>query len=274
LHGRHPTSSLALAVIVTAALAAPLLTAGGSSAGQTGITVHARCPENDRGPIWPPHLRSGVRDELVPTGAKTLSVCAYNGANATRTPQFGLSASGATADGVLIRQVTAELDALEPTHGVINCPADLGNADVVTFAYASGPPVVITVGTTGCNAISNGHIQRIGLGGPPLAAIERQARARTGMRWATVIGHLRLCGGPANRCYIESFNSADRVVINRAGRPFLAMAQMHHGRFRLQVAGTGSYRIQSYTGNKLIATRTAELRSSHTTRVVFLIPVM
>jgi hypothetical protein len=107
-----------------------------------------------------------------------------------------------------------------------------------------------------------------------LPAIERQARTLHGMRWATVSGHLRACGGPANRCFIESVDNSDRVVVDRAGRPFLAMAQMHRGRFRLQVAGTGTYRIQFYTGNKLIATRTAELRSGHTTRVVFPISIM
>lgn len=211
---------------------------------------------------------------LVPHGAMQLTICDYNGMNATTsTPQFGLLAAAQTRSTATMRRITAELDALKPSHGTTNCPFDDASQAVLSFHYGSAD-VILDVGTNGCNEITSGSIHRLALGAPVVAQIEKLAQPVTGLRWATVVGHLRLCGGPApGRCYIENYDGGDRVVVHAPGDPWLAMATIEHGRFRFRVAAAGTYTFAFYAGNTLVKQLRRRLVAGRITHVVFLIPI-
>ena len=211
---------LASVLTAAAALAVPLVAAiGAQAAPSKGASLV--CPPGDRGQSAPTALRTGERRMLVPTGAISLTVCSYNGMNALGgAPPWGLLGVGVTNDRSEIKRLTAALDAIKPTHRAYPCPMDDGSDAIATFGYGSPPGVVVKIGTGGCNAITNGHVQRLGLETPVVSQIEALAKPRLGFKWAMLRGHLRLCGGPvAGRCYIENYDSGDRVVVSESGGP-------------------------------------------------------
>lgn len=259
--------------------AAPLTSPLAARASTTGRSL--ACSTDDRGRIWPVRARPDSRWLLVPRGAVSLSVCRYNGMNAFGgVPQFGLLGAGVTADHATISRLSDELDALKPSRGTIHCPFDDGSRDVASFNYASGPSVVVTVGTNGCNQISNGHVRRLGLARPLVAQLSALAKPVAGLKWASVVGRIRLCGGPApGRCWFQkqTFPYASRAVATNSAGLWVAMAQLHHNRFRLTIATPGPYRFELMGSGKHVNTvvsRTrATVRAGSTTNVVFTIPV-
>lgn len=195
-------------------------------------------------------------------------------------PQFGLLGVGVTADHTTIARLTDDLDALKPARGVFSCPMDDGSQDVAAFSYPSGPSVVVTVGTNGCNNITNGHVRRLGLGKPVVAQLSALAKSVTGLKWATVVGHIRLCGGPApGRCWFqkETYPYASRAVATNSSGLWVAMAQLSHNRFRFTIATPGRYSFELMGSGKHINTvisRTkATVQAGATTTVAFTIPV-
>ncbi len=212
---------------------------------------------------------------LVPSGAEALVVCRYNGMNASAgEPQFALRGAGATSDRAEVARLVHELDAIPATHGSYNCPYSDLSLDVATFSYRSGPSVAVTVDTGGCNELTNDHVQRLGLGRPVVRQITELARPVSGLNWPTVVGRLRVCGGPfPGRCRTQNYDRGDRVVVHRSGGPWLAMAQIRRGRFRLQIAASGSLKFDFYAGNRLVKERNVRVSPAGTTHVAFLIPV-
>ena len=239
------------------------------------------CGLDDRRALWPVSIRTGARKVLVPHGAISLTVCRYNGMNANDgVPQFGLLGVGETADRATIDQLTDELDALKSERGVINCPMDDSSQDVAYFDYASGPSIVVTAGTNGCNDITNGHIHRLGLGKPLVSQLSAIAKPIDTFKWATVVGHIQLCGGPApGRCWFQkqTYPYASRAVATNSNGLWVAMAQLTHNRFRFTIATPGRYSFELMGSGKHINTvisRTrATVRAGATTTVVFTIPV-
>src|SRR5579875_2136538 len=109
---------LGIGLIAATAVAALLVTGLAVKAAATSIPSRM-CPPADRHRPAARVLRTGERHELVPPGARRLTVCRYNGMNALGgAPRWALRGAGATSDGTRIRRITAELDALMPTHGV------------------------------------------------------------------------------------------------------------------------------------------------------------
>jgi hypothetical protein len=216
-----------------------------------------------------------VRRELVPSGAATLTVCRYNGMNDFGgAPQWALRGAGATTDRSQIKRIVAELDALRPAHGIYSCPMDDGSAAVATFGYGSPPGVTVTVGTNGCNSITNGHVIRQGLDRPVVGQIEALAKPVASQAWATVRGHLRLCGGPVpHRCYIENYDSSDRILVSGPNGLWVAMATIERGRFAFRIAASGTYRFSFYAGNRLVKQLRRRVTVGQTTSVVFLISI-
>lgn len=248
-----------------------------------------RTPDSDGGPIKGAKIHRGADTSLVPRGAIALTICFYNGMNATRaTPQFGLSGIGVSTSPRTLARLTRELDAIRPVKpgAVHSCPADDDSQAILYFDYRSGGGDVVTVGLRGCNAVTNMAMQTIShpegaaiprylaLGAPVIGQIAALARPVTGQRWATVVGHLHLCGGPSpGRCFTENYDGNDRVVVHAAGDPWIAMAQIVRGRFHFRVAASGTYTFGFYTGNTLIRQLRARVTAGHTTRVVFLVPI-
>jgi hypothetical protein len=269
----------ALTPIVGTALAALAVSARASGSGSSSGTKSLVCSLDDRTPQWPITLRTGVRRTLVPPGAVSLTVCRYNGMNALGgTPQFGLRGIGVTSDRATIGQFTRELDALKPTHGIYNCPFDDDSEDLVSFGYDSGASVLVTVDPGGCNEITNGHVKRLGLDKPVVAQIGAlAAKPVKGLTWATVVGHIRLCGGPApSRCW-TSGSMVGQVVADNSSNVWVAMSQQHKGRCRFTIATPGHYTFRAMgTGkqtNAVLAKTSATVRAGVTTNVVLTIPV-
>lgn len=248
-----------------------------------------RTPEADGRPFKGVKIRRSADSLLVPRGAVAVTICFYNGMNATpATPQFGLSGIGVTNRARTLARLTRELDAIRAVKpgASYHCPFDDASEAILNFGYRSGPGDVVTVGMRGCNTLTNMAMQTISypdrasiphhlaLGAPVIQQIAALARPVRDQRWATVVGHLRLCGGPApGRCYVENDGNDDRVVVHAAGDPWIAMAQIEHGRFHFRVAASGVYTFAFYTGNTLVKKQRARVTVGHTTRVVFLIPI-
>lgn len=284
--------SLALTLIAGAcslALATGAI-ATGSGGRNTGAASPAcfitdRTPQSDGRPFKGVTIRRSADTTLVPNGAVTLTLCVYNGMNATSaTPQFGLLGLGDTARPRTLARLTAELDAVRAARrgAAYHCPFDDGSEAILYFGYRSGAGDVVTVGMRGCNAVTNMAQQTIGypvgasiphhlaLGAPVIGQIAKLAKPVPDLRWATVVGHLRLCGGPyPGRCYVENDGNGDRVVVHAPGDPWLAMAQIEHGRFRFTVAGSGTYMFGFYAGNTLVKQLRARVTAGRTTKVVF-----
>ena len=123
-------------------------------------------------------------------------------------------------------------------------------------------------------SIDNGHVKRLALGTPIAAEIAAQSVTTVAVDWPVVVGHLRLCGGPApSHCYIENFDKADRVVATNANGLWVAMAPVDRGRFHFRVANPGSDTFALYAGNKLVKKLKRYVTFGKTARVVFPIPI-
>lgn len=248
-----------------------------------------RTPQTDGAPIKGAKIRRGADTTLVPKGAIALTICFYNGMNATRAaPQFGLSGIGVTHRARALARLTTELDAIRAVKPgpAYSCPSDDDSRAILAFEYRSGPDDTVTVGMRGCNAVTNMAQQTISyprvaaiphylaLGAPVIHQIAALSKPVIGQRWATVVGHLHVCGGPyPGLCHIENYDRNDRVVVRAAGDPWIAMAQLEHGRFRFRVAASGTYTFTFYSGNTLVRKLRARVTAGRTTHVVFLIPV-
>jgi hypothetical protein len=240
------------------------------------------CGRDDRERVVDP--RPGApATPLVPQGAMSLTVCSYNGPNATpATPEFGLLGAYRTGDAATIAHLTARLDAIRPTPSgeVFSCPADLGDALILNFHYGSAS-VAVTVDPTGCNSISSGSIKRLGRDAPVIRQIEQLVQP-VALNWATVSGHTRLCGGPITpsgktRCWTSADHDVSYVeAINSSGR-VAATTQLRRGRFRFRIASPGSYTFKllaNRTLNNVVLSRTkATVKAGHTTKIVLLVPV-
>lgn len=66
-----------------------------------------------------------------------------------------------------------ELNALPERHGVFACPMDIGPRLIAVFRYPRGADNPVTVDLSGCNPVSNGHLNRPGLGRPVIGLIAR-----------------------------------------------------------------------------------------------------
>lgn len=266
---------LVLVSVFTAAARTP--GARGASALRAGAhAVTSRsCPPDDRGQQAPAQVRDGARRELVPPGAISLTVCRYNGMNASDgVPQWGLRGAGATSRRSRIARIISALDAIRPRHGAYSCPFSDASDVIAGFTYRAPPRVVVTIDTGGCNTITNGHVRRLALGRPAVALIESLAAPVAMHRWPVVVGRVRLCGGPApGRCWTQSYGHGDRVLVSDATGAWLAMAAVSRGRFRFRIAAAGDYTFALYAGNALLGRLHARIAARGTTRIVFTIPV-
>ena len=106
----------------------------------------------------------------------------------------------------------------------------------MTFGYPSAPGVVVTLDTGGCSELSNGRVQRLGIGVPSLGRLTELVKP-VALKWPRVVGHIRLCGGPApGRCWVSAYNGTDTVVATNSQGNTVATAQATQGRFNFLVA--------------------------------------
>jgi hypothetical protein len=271
--------SLLTAAIAAAAAACCGVVSGAAASSAAGQLV---CSRDDRQPIT--DARPGApATPLVPRGAQTLTICNYNGMNATpSTPQFGLLGSLQTEDAATISQITAELDAIKPSPAgaSYNCPMDDASDAILYFSYGSAD-VAVTVDTKGCNNISSGSIRRLGLDAPVVEQIQKLAKP-VNLEWATVVGRIRLCGGPITpsgktRCWTSADANVSEVQAVNSSNLWTAMAQLHRGRFKFRIASPGSYTFKlignGSANDATLARKRATVKVGRTTRIVLLVSV-
>jgi len=162
------------------AFALPMLLAAAVPAAPASSWV---CPSSDRTAIVSRGVGAG--SPLVPRGAVSLTVCRYNGlagapgsaGSAQGSAPHRLVGAGTTSDSGTIARVTGELDAIRPARvAVYGCPADFGTELLAFFTYRSRPGDVVTIGLSGCNTITNGHVRRLGLNAPVIGQLSGLAK--------------------------------------------------------------------------------------------------
>ena len=122
-------------------------------------------------PANPLSSRPGSTFALVPPGATSLLLCRYHGLNPLS--RSGKLERARTVTGASeLGRLTHEFDMLPKAPKLIYCPMDDGSAILATFSYTDAPPNPVSVGLTGCQIVTNGHVTRTAAraGAPPLVA--------------------------------------------------------------------------------------------------------
>jgi hypothetical protein len=150
------------------ALAASLLVAGLTGCGaRTTVTtqgpsmprplpVPLTCSRSDR--RTPPSKAPGAQRAVVPGHPQAVLLCRYSGLNGH--PRLALIRSRAITNTATVAHLADELNALPKQAGAINCPADFGDAVMAWFQYSAGPGDPVQVGLSGCQDVTNGHLNR------------------------------------------------------------------------------------------------------------------
>jgi len=162
-------SLVAIAAVATACIA--LAGCGSSATSSSPLAARqalpARC--SPKAVLSVPAERwSAAREELAPAGATAIRLCRYSSLNAR--PRLTLVSSRLLKSPAVVRELVGEFDRLPPTPpGAVACPNDDGSQIVALLAYPGDRTVTITVGLTGCVAVTNGSVQRTaaGIGSPP-----------------------------------------------------------------------------------------------------------
>lgn len=130
------------------------------------------CLSHDRQTLVSPRSRASA--SLVPTGARRVLLCRYTGLAqpASKAAAFTLATSAIVRNARAAARFARELDALPASAPNYHCPADFGDAIVATFEYGSDPGDPVRVGLSGCEAITNGTVNRVGLDAPVVSQLE------------------------------------------------------------------------------------------------------
>jgi hypothetical protein len=129
-------------------------TAGPARAASSG------CPVKPTG--FSPSQSASARQELVPPGADSVTLCRYRGFN-DPTPRFAneLVGSHTVRDPSQVRAFGEQFDALPPASGTLHasaCPADDESSLLAIFDYAHATPDPVSVRLTGCSLATNGFV--------------------------------------------------------------------------------------------------------------------
>jgi hypothetical protein len=109
-------------------------------------------------------------DELVPPGPDSALICRY-WSRFPETPAKKVPGSLyasvvlATSDAVHLATVIDAISTAAPK-GTFHCPADLGSASVIAFAYAGRADVDLWFSDSGCATLDNGRIAASENGNP------------------------------------------------------------------------------------------------------------
>lgn len=149
------------------ALALSCLIAGCGSQQETTVppgsvktTLPTRCssktPSHIPANSWP-----APQHQLAPPGADAIRLCRYSGLNSH--PRLTLVRSALVIHGQLVSELVREFNALPAQKAPIACPAGDASEIAALLAYPTGRTVTITTELQGCQAVTNGDINRIAL---------------------------------------------------------------------------------------------------------------
>jgi hypothetical protein len=148
---RVRTAALAAGAVVVAIL---VLAAGDV---QASPTSYSSCPSSDR--TVPATRLPAADSELVPAGARGVLLCRYAGLNPP-AKRSSLVASKQVGKAATVAELSRQLNALPRQVGVFSCPDDTGAMIVAYFHYRGASDDVVSVQTSGCELVSNGHVHR------------------------------------------------------------------------------------------------------------------
>lgn len=244
---------------VIALLTILLLTAPAASGGSgrqvlasslAGADGSAACASTNRDPV--DSTRAGAHATLLPPGATAVLLCRY-GPGGTRVLERSITR------GATVSQLSWELNALPSARGTYSCPSDDGESITADFSYASGAESPVSVGLSGCQSVTNGHVNRLGLDHPVIVQLAGL------IPWeGTITGRLEMCSG--SRC-----RHAFQVAISHSVGSQYPNIRLHRARFTARVE-PGRYRLALFaTGHpghvRVLATARVRVRLNRATRV-------
>ncbi len=266
-----------IAILTIVLLTAP--TASGSGSRPVLASVLSRgegsaaCAATNRDPVR--STRAGAHATLIPPGATAVLFCRYGPAG-TRVLERSIT------QGATVSQVSWELNALPSDHGVYSCPSDDGESITADFSYTSGAANPVSVGLSGCQSVTNGYVNRLGLDHPVIAQLAGL------IPWeGTIRGRLEICGGPApggcrtttssGVCVRSRCLHAAQVAIRHAVGSQYPNVQLHRGHFTARVA-PGRYNLSLLATGRLgnarvLATARVRVRLHRTTPTAFRLSV-
>lgn len=147
----------------------------------TDFRSYLSCPVRDRQQLV--STTTGAGKELVPPGARQVLVCRYGGLNAGAAALRLVNLRLVVGRNTVTR-FASEFDALKPFQGgVYSCPADFDAKIIAIFRYLPTPQSddPVTVDTSGCTPVTNGHLIRTAAFAPGPALVQ-QLEALTSKR--------------------------------------------------------------------------------------------
>lgn len=126
------------------------------------LTVAGGCPADVTGYATVANPHGGSPTRLVPPGPDAVLVCRYApylppGTHRWRSRPYREVKAGASA----ARRIAAAADRIRsrpPPHGPIDCPADVGSATIIAFAYPGGAGAALRWQDSGCQQVDNGNL--------------------------------------------------------------------------------------------------------------------
>jgi hypothetical protein len=101
----------------------------------------------------PTRQRAGTVMLLVPDDPVAVLACRYHGFNQPQ-PVGSLAAASSLDVSTVVPALNAAV--IRPRGVVSNCPADFSDTDVLWFAYARGPALMVEINDSGCRNATNG----------------------------------------------------------------------------------------------------------------------
>jgi|SRR5579884_1823120 len=200
------------------------------------------CPPTDKKALK--STRAGADQMLVPGAPRTLLLCRYSGTNSRAVGVDRLLSSRYVTSARTVSRLAGELNALPPATGAYACPNDNGSAIIARFRYAKGGSDPVTVGLSGCEVVTNGHLHAIGDGKPVINQLAKLAPLP-----ATLKGVVRVCShsgchvGAYTNCTAAGCTTTDRVAAVDARGRQVAVEPVRRGRFTMLLPA-GRYTIE------------------------------
>jgi hypothetical protein len=290
-------ATVVAALIAASAVASTPIASAAQRPGRTPIhqaTELASCPSRDSsassGNVTV-SSRPGATKKLVPQTPVAVLVCHYTGMTepaplSIPAPAFTLESQLLVSSAGQASSLAAGLDALpRPNRSLYACPADFGQEVIAWFRYTSGVEDPVTLQVGGCNGVTNGHVNRLGVDGSAVTKLIGLVPAPPPAR---VRVELRLCGGPSpgTSCHIGSVTcvpvgtcpSPNRAAIVGADGATAATLTLDNGTSATSLLIPGSYTVElldvaAHAKTRTAQTKHVELRAGRRTTVVFTLPV-
>jgi hypothetical protein len=141
--------------------------------GADASTFRPLCPPR-RPPRVPAPTNTAAQNVLVPAGAHGVLVCRYWGFNAAPHRVWSLATTARVTAQIMRTSLARDYNRLpEPPAGTHTCHVDDSSRIDAYFYYHGAPRVMVRLALGGCQAVTNGAVDRT-TGYPPGATLLRR----------------------------------------------------------------------------------------------------